>query len=253
MPERSLIDQLEQVLHALLAGSDAAQLRTELDPSLGPLMPVAEGLRDLPRENFKTRLKSDLERKASMASPSEKVAPALQTATPRLRIKNAAAAIDFYKEAFGAREIMRFVAHGEIAQAEIAIGNSVIMLGEESPEYGYPGPETLGGSPVSIHLYVEDVDAFVNHAVAAGAKLIAPVQDQFYGDRSGRVADPFGYTWGIATRKIDLTLEEMRRRFEALEQQPEPKKSEVDPVPKGYRTLTPYLIAVDTPGLIDFV
>jgi PhnB protein len=253
MPEHSLIDQLEQAVQALLAGSDAEQLRPELDPSLAPLMPIAEELRDLPRENFKARFKSDLERKASMASPTEKVAAALQTATPRLRIKNAAAAIEFYKKAFGAREIMRFIAHGEIAQAEIAIGNSVIMLGEESLEYGYPGPETLGGSPVSIHLYVEDVDAFVNQAVAAGAKLIAPVQDKFYGDRSGTVADPFGYTWGIATRKIDMSLEEMHRSFEALEQQPEPKKSTVDPVPKGYRTLTSYLIAQDAPGLIDFV
>ena len=92
---------------------------------------------------------------------------------------------------------MRFEAGGVVAHAEISIGNSIVMLGEESPEYNLPSPQTLGGSPVAMHLYVDDADAFADRALAAGARLVSPVADQFYGDRSGRVEDPFGYTWSI--------------------------------------------------------
>ena len=187
-----------------------------------------------------------------MATPATALAAIRQTATVRLRIKNAAAAIEFYKKAFGAREIVRFVGHGEIGYAELEIGNSIIILSDEAPEHGYPGPQTLGGSPISIHLYVEDADALVAQAVAAGARLVSPVKDQFYGDRAGSVADPFGYSWGIATHKEDMSLDEMRRRMELMEQQ-EPEKPAVSPVPEGYRTLTPYLVAQDAAGLIDFV
>lgn len=176
-----------------------------------------------------------------------------QTATPRLRVKNAAGAIEFYKRAFGAREIMRFVVNGQIAHAEIAIGNSIIMLADEAPDYGFLGPEALGGSPVQMQLYVDDVDAVAKQAISAGAKLINPVEDHFYGDRSGQFADPFGYVWTIATRKEDLSLEEMHRRFYTLTKQPDTKKSPVDPVPKSYRTLTPYVDVEDAAGLIDFV
>jgi PhnB protein len=255
MPKRSLIDQLEQAVQAMLVRPDAENLRPDhnLDPSLAPLLGIAQELRDLPRENFKARLKSDLERKSSMASHPKLIAATRQTATPRLRIKNAAAAIEFYKKAFGAKEIMRFAGHGEIFHAEIAIGNSVVMLGEEALEYGFPGPETLGGSPVSMHLYVEDVDALAKQAVAAGARIVSPVEDQFYGDRSGGFADPFGYTWTIATRKEDMSLEEMHRRFDALTKQKEAQKPAADPIRKGFRTLTPYLVVQDAPGLIDFV
>ena len=176
-----------------------------------------------------------------------------QTATPRLRIKNAAAAIEFYKKAFGAREIMRFEVHGQIPHAEIAIGNSLIYLGEEALEYGYPGPQTLSGSPVSIHLSVEDVDAFVEHAVAAGAKLAGAVTDQFYGDRSGSVTDPFGYTWGIATRKVEMSVEEMHRHFNEMMQSQAENRTAPSFIPEGYHTITPYLVAQDAPALIDFV
>lgn len=248
-PDRSRTVQLDLAIEAMLArpGAEIPHPGEDLAPSLRPLLRLAEYLRDLPGENFKARLKSDLERKSPMATQAEALAAVRQTATPRLRVRNAAAAVDFYKKAFGAREIMRFAVHGEIAHAEIAVGNSVIMLGEEALEYGLPGPETLGGSSVSIHLYVEDVDSFVEQAVAAGARLTAPVKDQFYGDRAGSVADPFGYTWNVATRKQELSLEEMHRRFEALEQQPEPKKT------AGSLTVTPYLVAQDAPALIDFV
>jgi PhnB protein len=110
----------------------------------------------------------------------------------------------------------------------------------------------LGGSPVSIHLYVDDADVFVKQAVAAGARLASPVKDQFYGDRGGTVADPFGYTWGIATHKEDMSVDEMHRRFEQMEQEGT-KEPAVSPVPKGYRTLTAYPVAQDAAALIDFV
>ncbi len=249
MPKRSLSDQLDGLLDAMLAGP-AGELpppAPDFDPRLGALLAIARELRDLPREGFKSRLKSELERKTSMASRAEALAPVRQTATPRLRIRNAAAAIEFYKKAFGAREIMRFVGHGQIGHAELEIGNSIVMLGEEAPEYGFPGPNELGGSPVSIHLYVDDADALVAQAAAAGARVLSPVKDQFYGDRGGSVADPFGYTWDIATRKETLSVEEMYRRFEETE------GSAPAAGPEGVRTVTPYIVAQDAPGLIDFV
>jgi PhnB protein len=139
------------------------------------------------------------------------------TATPYLIIKDAARAIDFYKQAFGATELMRFAdPSGKVGHAEIKIGNSVIMLAEEHSEMGYRSPQTLGGTPVSILLYVEDVDARFRQAVAAGAKAMQPVQDQFYGDRSGTLVDPFGHVWTIATHKEDVSLEEVHKRFENL-------------------------------------
>jgi PhnB protein len=139
------------------------------------------------------------------------------TATPYLIVKNGAAALDFYKKAFGAREIMRLTGPGgSIMHAEIKIGDSPIMLGEECPQWGAKSPETLGGSPVGLCLYVEDVDARYKQAVSAGAKAYRPVQDQFYGDRSGTVIDPYGHQWTIATHKEDLTVEEIQGRCEAF-------------------------------------
>ncbi len=134
------------------------------------------------------------------------------TATPYLIINDAASAIDFYTRAFGAKESMRFEHGGKIGHAEIRIGDSAIMLADEFPEMGARSPQSFGGSPVSIHLYVEDVDALVAQAVEAGAKLQRPVEDKFYGDRSGSVEDPFGHMWHIATHKEDLTLEELHKR-----------------------------------------
>ena len=132
-------------------------------------------------------------------------------------VKDAARAIEFYKKAFGAIELMRMTQQdGRIGRAEIKIGDSPIMLADEFPEMGARSPETLGGSPVSVLLYVQDVDAVFNQAVAAGAKVTRPVKDQFYGDRSGGVTDPFGHQWHIATHKEDVTPEEMKRRQEAF-------------------------------------
>lgn len=183
---------------------------------------------------------------------SQATQPAWQTATARLRVKNAPAAIEFYNKAFGATEISRFEAHGTIVVAEVRIGNSVIMVSEAAPDWGFPGPEAYGGSPITISLRVDDVDAFVEHAVAAGATPVEKVADQFYGDRRGSVADPFGYTWVIATRKEELSVEEIYRRFEAWERERQAKTTAGRPIPQGYHTITPYIVVQDAPALIDF-
>jgi PhnB protein len=138
------------------------------------------------------------------------------TVTPYLMFSGASAAIEFYKKALGASEVMRLDdPSGRIHHAEIRIGDSCIMLADEHPELQALSPNTIGGSPVSLHVYVEDVDAAVDRAVKAGAKLVRPVADQFYGDRSGGIEDPFGYRWFIATHKEDLTIDEIRRRAAA--------------------------------------
>jgi PhnB protein len=134
------------------------------------------------------------------------------TVTPYLIINGAAAAIDFYKRAFGAQDLGRFEHGDKIGHAELKFGDSIIMLADEYPEMGARSPQSFGGSPMFIHLYVEDVDALYAQAVAAGAKAQKPVEDKFYGDRSGSVEDPFGYTWYLSTHKEDLTMEEIYKR-----------------------------------------
>jgi PhnB protein len=136
--------------------------------------------------------------------------------TPYLIVAGGAQALEFYGRAFGAIERERMQdPSGKIRHAEISIGDSRVMLADEHPEIGALGPGTIGGSPVSLHLYVEDVDAVVGQAVAAGAKLTRPVADQFYGDRVGGITDPFGHRWFIATHKEDLTSAEIHRRAAA--------------------------------------
>jgi PhnB protein len=145
------------------------------------------------------------------------------TATPYLIVKNAANAIDFYKKAFGATELMRMPGPGgRIMHAEIKIGDSPIMLSDESPEMGHRSPQSLGGTPISILLYVKDVDAQFNQAVAAGATAQRPVEDQFYGDRMGTLVDPFGHIWSLGTHKEDVPPQEMEKRFEEfMKKQPQ--------------------------------
>jgi PhnB protein len=140
-----------------------------------------------------------------------------RTVTPYLSIKNAAKALEFYKKAFGAAETYKLmIPDGRLGHAEIRLGDSAIMLADEFLEFGGKAPDTLGGSPVSIHLYVEDVDTFVKKAVAAGAKERKPVTDQFYGDRSGQLEDPFGHLWWVATHKEDVPPEELQKRAQAM-------------------------------------
>jgi PhnB protein len=137
------------------------------------------------------------------------------TATPYLIINGAAEALEFYKKAFGAIETLRMAdPSGKVGHAEIKIGDSPIMLADEFPDMGFRSPQALGGTPVSLMLYVEDVDARFKQAMAAGAKELRPVKDQFYGDRSGTLIDPFGHVWTISTHKEDLSMEEIRRRSE---------------------------------------
>jgi len=137
--------------------------------------------------------------------------------TPYLIVKNAARAIDFYKNAFGATELMRFPGpNNTIAHAEIKIGDSPIMLADESPDGSYRAPQPGTGTPVSLMIYVEDVDKIFNQAVSAGAKTTRPIENQFYGDRSGNLMDPFGHVWTVSTHKEDVSLEEMQRRMAAL-------------------------------------
>ena len=151
-----------------------------------------------------------------MTNPVKPIPEGYHSATPYLIVKDAARAIEFYKRAFGATELLRMPAPGgKIGHAEIKIGDSPIMLADEAPDMGALSPETLGGTPVSILLYVEDVDAVFNQAIAAGAKVQRPVKDQFYGDRTGGVTDPFGHVWYVATHKEDVSPEEMRKRAAA--------------------------------------
>ena len=255
MPKRSLnggqrIDQLNRAIDAMLATPDAKPAK--IDASLAPLLRVADELRDLPRENFKERLKTDLERSISMATATEPITAVRISAAPRLAFKDPGKAIEFYKNAFGATENMRFEVGGGIAHAEIKIGDSVIMLGEEWPEGGRYSAETVPQSSITLQLNVPDVDAFVEHAVSAGAKLVLPPRDQFYGYRDATLVDPFGYTWGASTRKEEMSVEEMHRRFDAMMNPKEAKKPVVSPIPKGFHTLTPYMVAADGPALIEF-
>jgi len=138
------------------------------------------------------------------------------TATPYLIVNGGVAAIEFYKKAFGATELMRMPGPGgKIMHAEIKIGNSPIMLGDEAPERDVKGPQSLGGTTFGMCLYVPDVDAMFAAAIAAGGKELYPVKNQFYGDRSGTLIDPFGHKWTIATHIEDVAPEQMQQRAEA--------------------------------------
>ncbi len=268
MPKRSLgqgkndprnsaakkIEQLNRAVDAVLARADGKPVQVEA--GVEPLVRVAADLCDLPREEFKTQLKAELVagRKA-MSTVAEPVASVRTIATPRLTFKDAVKAIEFYKQAFGAKEIMRFETEGGIPHAEIRIGDSSIMLSDEWPEGGRFSAETLGGTPVQMSLVVEDVDSFAERAVAAGLKTILPIRDQFYGHREGRYVDPFGYMWNISTIKEEMSVEEMHRRMKGLTTGPEGgqiSEKRVNPIPPGYRTVTPYLIAQDGPALMEF-
>ena len=136
--------------------------------------------------------------------------------TPYLICRNAEAAIDFYKRAFGAEEILRIGKPGVVGHAEMKIGKAIFMLADEFPEMDAVGPQTIGGTAVSLYIYVDDVDVFTEKAIAEGLKVLKPVSDQFYGDRSGHFEDPFGHRWGFATHIEDLTPEELDERAKAM-------------------------------------
>ncbi|HEX9895191.1 MAG TPA: VOC family protein [Gemmatimonadales bacterium] len=147
--------------------------------------------------------------------PTKPIPEGYHTATPYLIVKNGKKAIEFYKKAFNAKELSRFEdpATGTLGHAEIKVGDSIIMLADETADQAWRSPEAFGGTPVSLMLYVDDVDKVFPRAITAGARETKPLTDQFYGDRSGTLTDPFGHVWTVATHKEDLTPEEMNRRF----------------------------------------
>jgi PhnB protein len=259
MPERSIIDQLDDAVAALTEGrqSDLGNLGSDLSALAG----VAQDLIGLPRETFKAELQQQLIRRDSMSSPT----PQPETTPVRsmslyICVANASAAIDFYREAFGAKEMWRLVEPGgKIGHAEIQIGNTSLMLSDEYPDYNTLSPETIGGSPVKIHLDVEDVDAFAEHAIKAGATLIRPIADQFYGDRSGQLADPFGYTWIVSTHIKDVPVEEMQKEVDKWAREEAAKKSEAGYVKEpemrraNRHAVTPYITVHQPAELIDFL
>ena len=140
-----------------------------------------------------------------------------QSLAPYICVDGAAAAIDFYTQVFGGKERMRMPGpDGRIGHAEIEIGNSVLMLADEHPEIGFRSPASIGGTPVTLHAFVDDVDAVFERALEAGATAVRAVEDQFYGDRSGQFEDPFGHRWNVATHVEDVSEEEMARRAAAV-------------------------------------
>ena len=140
-----------------------------------------------------------------------------RSVTPYLVVDNASEAIAFYTRAFGAKELYRMpMPDGKIAHAEFRVGDAIVMIADEAPDQGYRSPKSLGGSGVSLMFYVDDVDAVAKRALAEGLEVLRPVQDQFYGDRSGNFRDPFGHLWTIGTHKEDLTPEEMNQRMEKM-------------------------------------
>ncbi len=149
-----------------------------------------------------------------MKNKAKPIPEGFHTLTPHIVVKGASEAIEFYKKAFGAREVGRMPGPDgkSIMHADIIIGDSHLMLVDEFPDMGCLAPQTVGGSSVTIHIYVEDADAFFNQAVAAGAEVKMPLSDMFWGDRYGLVTDPFGHSWSIATHKEDLSPEEMGKR-----------------------------------------
>ncbi|HEV2204942.1 MAG TPA: VOC family protein [Candidatus Acidoferrales bacterium] len=180
-------------------------------------------------------------------------------ASPRLTFKDPAKAIEFYTRALGAREKFRFEAGGRIAHAEIAIGDSIVNVAGEWPEGGRFSAETLGNSPVWMSLQVDDVDAFTERAVSGGMTLKRPIQDQFYGHRDALLTDPFGYNWGVYTVKEEISVEEMHRRMQEMmagtkggQRDSEDRPKRPSPIPAGFRTLQPYIVAANGEALVQF-
>jgi PhnB protein len=240
MAKRSLSQQLDEWVDALLAGG-GAHPESSLPPGdarLAALVGIAADLRGFPRPDFKARLKTDLERRAIVATKpvmTSKVKPipeGFHTVTPYLCVKDGAGAIEFYNKAFGATETLRLpMPDGRIGHAELRIGDSFVMLSDEFPEYGNRSPESIGGSPVDIHFYVEDVDAWSSRAIAAGARTLVPVADQDYGERYGRIEDPFGHRWGFSTPLKEERAQQVREILYVA---------------------TPYLVVADGAKAIDF-
>ena len=153
-----------------------------------------------------------------MASQVQPIPKGYHTVSPHLAVRGGVEAMEFYKKAFSAEEHGRFMAPDgkRLMHGELKIGDSIVMLGEENPQKGCPGPQSVGGTTVSLYLYVPDVDRVFSQATAAGAKAVMPVADMFWGDRAGTIADPFGHQWTIATHTEDVAPDEMQKRGQAF-------------------------------------
>lgn len=289
MPKPNQYERFHEVLGVFIEHEGV--MLTGKDREFSVLAAIGFGLRGLPRENFKAELKADLIRRATMATGAatrpEIGAREQQTAIPSLCFRDTAKAIEFYKQVFGAEESFRLLEQEKLGVAEIRIGNTRFLLSREAPEYGAAGgtsPETLGGSTVRFKIMVADADATASRMLAAGGRVIRPVQDQFYGDRAGQIADPFGYTWIVATHKEDVSTEEMQRRLDAWTKQPsapleeqslEEKSVEgemasdsaasktdasgpagakpVNYIREGFRTVSPYILVGGAAKFIEFL
>ena len=260
--DQKKVEQLNKAVDVMLTRADGrigSGKTGRVEAGVEPLVRIAAELRNLPRESFKARLKSELTGRNRMPTVvAEPIAAVRTTASPRIAFRDPAKAIEFYKKTLGAKETFRFQVGDSIPHAELMIGDSIIDVTGEWPEGGRFSAETLGNSPISISIEVSDVDAFTKHAVAEGMKLVREPKDQFYGHRDATLQDPFGYSWGVYTVKEEMSAEEMHRRMKGETQGPEggkmqEKKPAVDPIPRGFRMVTPYLVAADGPSLIDFV
>lgn len=263
MPKRSLkpgngdskkVEQLNRAIDQMMARNDGRVGKPGAE--IEPLIRIAAELRNLPNAKFKARLKSELGGTRRMPTVAEPIAAVRTTAAPRLAFKDPAKAIAFYEKALGAKETFRFEVGGDIPHAQMAVGDSVIHITGEWPEGGRFSAETLGHSPVSVDITVPDVDSFAEHAIAAGMKVIRPLQDQFYGFRDITMADPFGYLWTVNTLKEPMSLEEMHRRMHKMMEGPEGGKMPGKGTPHirpGFRMVTPYLVAENGIALLDFV
>src|SRR5260370_3262155 len=226
VPKLSMADKRDLAVQAMLAGQHANQ---DFDPAIAPLLRIAQDLRDLPRENFKARLKTELERKSSMPTQVKPVVSPIpegyHTLTPYLVVKDAPATIDFARQVFGAEETFRTSTPAGGIHAEVRSGDSMLMIGGGTPESGL----TREPMPTALHIYVEDTDAAYQRALEAGGVPLQAPADQFYGERSGGVKDQAGNHWYIATWKGESY------------------------VPEGMRRVTPYLHPLRAEPVIDFL
>jgi PhnB protein len=260
MAERSNMDQLDDAIAAMAEGRPLDL--TNFNPELSALVGVAQDLIGLPSETFKAKLQQQLIRRDSMSSPAPQVEDnPVRSMTLYMCVANANAAIEFYRDAFGARELSRLSEpDGKVGHAELQIGNTVLMISDEYPDYGALSPQTIGGSPVRMHLDVTNVDAFAEQAMKAGATLVRPIEDQFYGARSGQLADPFGYTWIVSTHQKDVPIEDMQKEFDKFTQERAAKNAneafyvkEPEMRRENRHAVTPYITVHQPAELIEFV
>jgi PhnB protein len=257
-----LAEQLDNAVERVMNNRENKPAR--VNSRIAAILRIASELRDLPDANFRAQLKRTLVTKVTPASASQPkkvsyIPTGYHAANACLVVPDPARAIDFYKEAFGATELSRLSdPTGNVVHAQIQIGDSPIDIAPEQGTFNR-SPQSLGGSTVPIGLYVEDVDALAERAIAAGAKVIFPIADQFYGDRGGRLQDPFGHMWIVSTHKEDLTPDEITHRMEAWMQEMQSAAAEKKPAgkpagaPEGYHSITPYLQVNGAQRLVDFL